>query len=507
MLSCRIPTAWPRSPTGRAPRGHRRPKSRRRSRWPTCSAERLPSSPRSTRSASRSGRHRESAMPAPGLTREIERYVARTPKSQALQREAEQYLPGGSSRGTAYFGPYPFFAEMGEGHYVYDVDGNRYLDFMLNATSLILGHGHASIVEALGEQARKGTAFSTPTHAQIRMAKLLCDRIPSMETIRFTNSGTEGTLMAIRAAWAFTGRHKLAKFEGGYHGAHEHVAVSVNTPAGKLDPAGPKAVPEYPSQPPGVGRDVVVLPYNDLAACERLLRAHQEEIGCLIMEPIVSSFGYLPADAEFLQGIRKLTEEFGIVLVFDEVQSFRVSPGGAQELFGVTPDLTAFGKIIGGGMAVGAFGGRRDIMAQYDPTAAGGARIAHAGTFNANPMTLVAGEAVMLALTPSVYRRLGELGESLRTKLRGALAAARVAGQVTGVASLFGVHFTPRPIRNYRDVVAGDAEMTRAVFTGLLNEGVLLQTSCAGSLGVMTGEGEIDTLVSAFSRVLTRVRG
>lgn len=446
-------------------------------------------------------------MAAPGLAREIERYVARTPKSRALQREAESVLPGGSSRGTAYFAPYPFFAEKGEGHYVHDVDGNRYLDFMLNATSLILGHGNPTIAEVLSEQAHKGTAFSTPTVSQIRVARLLRDRVPSLETIRFTNSGTEGTLMAIRAAWAFTGKSKLAKFEGGYHGAHEHVAVSVKPPAEKLDPAGPTAIPEYPGQPPGVGRDVVVLPYNDLAACERLLRAHRDEVGCLIMEPIVSSFGYVPGEPEFLRGIRKLTEELGIVLVFDEVQSLRVAPGGAQELLGVTPDLTTFGKIIGGGMPVGAFGGRRDIMAQYDPTGPGGARIAHAGTFNANPMTLLAGEAVILALTPPVYRRLAELGEAMRMKLRAALAGAGVPAQVTGIASLFGVHFTPRPIRNYRDVISGDAEMTRAVFTGLLNEGILLQTSCAGSLGVMTTEAEIDTLVAAFTRVAARVRG
>ena len=255
-----------------------------------------------------------------------------------------------------------------------------------------------------------------------------------------------------------------------------------------------------------MGRDVIVLPYNDLAACERLLREHKDEIGCLIMEPVMSSFGYLPAEPEFLRGIRKLTEELGIVLVFDEVQSFRVAPGGAQELFGVTPDLTAFGKIIGGGMPVGAFGGRRDVMAQYDPTGAAGARIAHAGTFNANPMTLVAGEAVMLALTTPVYRRLADLGDLLRTKLRAALGDAGVPAQVTGIASLFGVHFTSRPIRDYRDVVAGDAEMTKAVFTGMLNEGILLQTSCAGSLGVMTGEAEIDTLVSTFGRVAARVR-
>jgi glutamate-1-semialdehyde 2,1-aminomutase len=446
-------------------------------------------------------------MPAPGLEREVQRYVERTPRSRALQQEALDVLPGGSSRGTAYFPPYPFFAEAGEGHYVYDVDGNRYLDFMLNATSLVLGHGHPSIAEALGEQARKGTAFSTPTVTQIRLARLLRDRVPSLETIRFTNSGTEATLMAIRAAWAFTGKSKLAKFEGGYHGAHEHVAVSVKPAAARLDPAGPTAIPEYPGQPAGVGRDVVVLPYNDLATCERLLRAHADEIGCLIMEPIVSSFGYLPGDPDFLRGIRKLTESLGIVLVYDEVQSFRVAPGGAQELFGVTPDLTTFGKIIGGGMPVGAFGGRRDIMAQFDPTVAGGARIAHAGTFNANPMTLVAGEAVLLALTPAVYRRLADLGESVRSKLRAALPTAGVPAQVTGVASLFGVHFTSQPIRNYRDVVAGDAELTRAVFTGLLNEGILLQTSCAGSLGVMTTEREVDTLVDAFTRVAARVRG
>jgi glutamate-1-semialdehyde 2,1-aminomutase len=445
-------------------------------------------------------------MTSTALAREIQRYVAKTPKSRALQAEAEQVLPGGSSRGTAHFAPYPFFAEHGDGHYVYDVDGNRYLDFMLNATTLIVGHANPMVVEALGEQTRKGTAFSTPTQVQVRMAKLLCDRIPSLDTIRFTNSGTEGTLMAIRAAWAFTGKHKLAKFEGGYHGAHEHVAVSVKPPADRLDPAGPRAIPEYPGQPAGVLADVIVLPYNDLAACDRILRAHKDEVGALIMEPIVSSFGYVPGDPEFLRGIRKLTEELGIVLIYDEVQSLRVAPGGAQELLGVTPDLSCFGKIIGGGLPIGAFGGRRDIMAQYDPTAAGGARIAHAGTFNANPMTLVAGEAVLQALTPPIYRRLAELGESLRQKLRRTLGGTGVSAQVTGIASLFGIHFNTRPIKNYRDVVADDAEMTKGLYTGLLNEGILLQTTCAGALGVMTTDTEIDTLVDAVGRVIRRLR-
>jgi glutamate-1-semialdehyde 2,1-aminomutase len=447
----------------------------------------------------------ETSMPSAAFQREIERYEARTPKSRALQAEAIDVLPGGSSRGTAYFAPYPFFAEGGEGHYIYDVDGNRYLDFMLNATTLILGHAHPSIAEAVGAQAAKGTAFSVPTVSQIRLARLLCDRIPSLDTVRFTNSGTEGTLMAIRAARAFTGRHKIAKFEGGYHGAHEYVAVSVQPPAAKLDPRGPTAIPEYPGQPPSVTGEVVVLPYNDLQASERLLRAHAGELACLIMEPIVSSFGYVPGRPEFLRGMRKVTEELGIVLIFDEVQSFRVAPGGAQELLGVAPDLTCLGKIIGGGMPVGAFGGRRDIMAQFDPTGAG-ARIAHAGTFNANPMTMVAGEVVMRTLTPAIYQRLADLGDTVRRKLRGVFADLGVPAQVTGVASLFGVHFTAAPVTDYRGVVAADQELKKAVFLGLLNEGILLQTSCAGALGTMTSEAEIDTLAEAVRRVVARVR-
>jgi glutamate-1-semialdehyde 2,1-aminomutase len=376
---------------------------------------------------------------------------------------------------------------------------------MLNATTLLLGHASPSIVEALGAQAARGTAFSVPTVSQVRLARLLCDRIPSMDTVRFTNSGTEGTLMAIRAARGFTGRPKIAKFEGGYHGAHEYVAVSVHPPASRLDPHGPTAIPEYPGQPPAVARDVVVLPYNDLESSERLLRAHRDELACLIMEPIVSAFGYVAGRPEFLQGMRKVTEELGIVLIFDEVQSLRVAPGGAQELFGVTPDLTCLGKIIGGGLPVGAFGGRRDIMAQFDPTGPG-ARIGHAGTFNANPMTMVAGEVVMRALTPELYGRLADRGESLRGKLRRAFAELGLPAQVTGVASLFGMHFTSRPITNYRDVLAGDQTLKKAVYIGLLNEGVLLQTGCAGALGVMTTETEIDTLVDAVRRVVARVR-
>ena len=444
-------------------------------------------------------------MASEQLRREIDRYVAGTPRSRELQEEASHFLPGGSSRGASYFEPHPTFADHGEGHYVYDVDGNEYLDFMINATSLILGHAHPLIVGALQEQAARGTAFSGPTEAQIGLARILCDRIASVDTIRFTNSGTEGTLNAIRAARAFTGKHKIAKFEGGYHGSHEYASVSVRPPADKLDPHGPTAIPEFPGQPPSVAEDVIVLPYNDLGTSERIIRQNAGELGCVIMEAVASAFGYTPAEPDFLSGIRELTRELGVILVFDEVQSLRVAPGGAQELLGVVPDMTALGKIIGGGMPVGAFGGREDIMALFDPTD-GPAAIPHAGTFNANPMTMVAGEVTMSHLTPEVYRRLDRLGDMLRGKLRAVFDELEVPAQVTGVASLFAVHFTDEGIRDYRSVVRADSELNKALFTGLLNEGVLLQSHCFGALSTLTTETEIDTLVDATRRVVQRIR-
>lgn len=438
------------------------------------------------------------------LQREIDLYVSRTPRSRELQANAKKYLPGGSSRGTAYFGPYPHFIERGEGHYMTDADGNRMLDFMINATSLILGHAHPDIVAALQAQAEKGTAFTGPTEAQTRLAQIITDRVPSMDSVRFTNSGTEGTLMSIRAARALTGKHKIAKFEGGYHGAHEYVSVSVHPPLDKLDPNGPTPIPEYPGMPPSLLEDVIVLPYNDLDWCERVLRANQDQLACLIMEPVVSSFGYLTAQVEFLQGLRDLTTELNIILIFDEVQSFRVGTGGAQELLGVIPDMTSLGKIIGGGMAVGAFGGRNDLMELLDPT--DGATIAHAGTFNANPMTMVAGEVAMNHLTPDTFERMNKLGGELRSKLRAVFDEFEVTAQVTGVGSLFGIHFTNEDISDYRTVIRGDAQMRRALFTGLLNEGILLQTGTAGALNTLTTEAEIDTLVDTTRSVIQRIR-
>ena len=443
-------------------------------------------------------------MNSPQIEQETRAFVARTPGSRALQEQASRFLPGGSSRITSYFDPYPAFIDHGEGHYVYDVDGNRYLDFMMNATSLIMGHAHPLVLKALREQLAKGTGFSGPTEAQVRLAGILCGRVPSVDRIRFTCSGTEATMNAIRAARAFTGKHKIAKFEGGYHGSHEFVSVSVRTPADQLDPGGPTSIPEFPGQPPAVAEAVIVLPYNDLETGERVIRQHGDEIACVIMEPIFSAAGYVPAEPDFLTGIRELTSELGILLVFDEVQSFRVEAEGAQGLFSISPDLTAFGKTIGGGMPVGAFGGREEIMALFDDTG-GTPSLRHGGTFNANPMTMVAGEATLGQLTPDVYRRLDYLGGTVRGKLRAVFDELDVTAQVTGIASFFGINFAPEKITDYRSMMRGDMLLKKALFLGLLNEGLLLQSGCAGALSTLTTEADVDTLVDAVRRVVQRI--
>ena len=438
------------------------------------------------------------------LETEKNRYIERTPRSKALQGEAEKFLPGGSSRTTAYFAPYPHFIEKGVGKYIYDVDGNKYLDLMINATSLILGHSNPDIALSVQEQSKLGLAFSGPTESQISLAKILCDRIPSIDTIRFTNSGTEGTMMAIRAAREFTGRRKIVKVEGGYHGAHEYVAVSVYA-SGKDESGEPKATPEYSKQPKTITDDVIVIKYNDIDAMDKVLRQNSGDIACVIIEPVVSNFGYLPADIEFLTELRNVTDETGIILIFDEVQSFRLAPGGAQELFDVIPDMTCLGKIIGGGLPIGAFGGREDIMGLFDPTQEVTA-ISHAGTFNANPVTMRAGEVVMNQLTQDVYDRMNSMGEVLRNKLAATFNELEIPIQVTGIGSLFGFHFTSMNISNYDDVLSADLDKKAMFFLGMLNEGVLLQTGIAGSLNILSTEADIDRIVNAARKVAQRSR-
>ena len=438
------------------------------------------------------------------VEREQGEYTGKTRRSRALHEEATAVMPGGNSRTTTFFDPYPFYIERGQGAHVWDADGNDRLDFNGNYTSLILGHAPPEIIKAVQEAAERGLSFPGPTESEIALAAELARRIPSMQTLRFTNSGTEATMNAVRVARAFTGRPKIAKFEGAYHGTHDWALVSVNPPAkASGSRTSPKALASSAGLPPAVMKHVVVLPWNDPDACEKILEREAANLAGLLVDPLLGIGGILPPQPGFLERLREVTARHNIVLIFDEVISFRIARGGAQEKFGVTPDLTTLGKIIGGGLPIGAFGGRADIMGAYDPRK-GGARIGHGGTFNANPPTMAAGLATLQALTPEAYERLDALGERLRGGVTRLLDNTRRKGQITGVGSLFCLHWATGPLTDYRSSRPKDAEAPLRVFLGLLNEGIILSQRGLGACSLAMGDEDVDRFVNALARVLAR---
>ena len=438
------------------------------------------------------------------MSNETERYLELTPKSRAAWEEAKRYLPGGDSRNSIFWEPYPIFVEEASGAHVVDTDGTDRLDFIGTMTTLILGHGPEPVMDAVRQQLEQGLVYNAPNRHQIRLARILCERIPSFDLVRFTNSGTEATLNTIRAARAFTGRSLIAKAEGGYHGSHDVVSVSVRVDPSKAgERLHPDALPATEGLADGVLESVVVIPFNETEPAREILERHKDELAAVIVEPMLGSVGMLPASHDFLAMLREFTTENGVVLIFDEVISFRVAPGGSQEYYGVTPDMTSLGKIVGGGFAVGAFGGRHDIMGMYDPTS--GPRVAHAGTFNANPATMLAGSVTLEQLTPEVYRRLAEVTERLRHGLREAGQDLEVPVQVTGLGSLFGIHFLEDSLVGYRDIARADSKFRHQVFLGLLNEGILIAPNLVGAVSTALGEPEVDAFVDAFRRVLQRL--
>src|SRR5437879_11753527 len=344
-----------------------------------------------------------------GLSGAEAAYVASTPRSRELHERALGVLPGGSTRTTTFFRPYPVAMERGEGCRVWDVDGNERLDFIGNYTAMILGHANPAIVRALSDQAVLGTGFAAVNTLEVELAEELRRRVPSIELVRFCSSGTEATMFALRLARVFAGRDKVARVEGGYHGTHDFAEVSHHPPLDRAGPAHePVPVADSPGTPAAMVAAAVVLPFNDGGACERILRRHATEVAAVIVEPIMGG-GAIPADPGFLATLRRVTEELGILLVFDEVISLRVAPGGAQERYRVTPDLTTMGKVIGGGLPVAAFGGRADVMALLDPRREG--FLPQGGTYNGNPLGMAAGLAALRQLTPPVYQDLAAAGE------------------------------------------------------------------------------------------------
>jgi glutamate-1-semialdehyde 2,1-aminomutase len=434
-------------------------------------------------------------------------YKAKTTRSRQMYEEALQVMPGGNSRTTTFFDPYPFYIARGAGPRIWDADGTERLDFNGNYTSLILGHAHASVVEAVTEQVTRGMSFPGPSEHEVKLAESLTRRIPSMEAVRFVNSGTEATMNAVRAARAFTGRSKIAKFEGAYHGTHDGVLVSVSPdPAKSGSRKRPKPVAYSAGVPDTVLKHTVVLPWNDADACAKILEKQGPDLAALIVDPLMANAGLLVPQLGFLERLREVTDRLGIMLIFDEVISFRVSEGGAQQRFGIRPDLTTLGKIIGGGLAVGAFGGRSEVMNAYDPRGGKG-KISHGGTFNANPVTMAGGVATMKELTPEAYARLDALGDRLRAGVTRVLAKGKQPAQVTGLGSLFWIHWTKKRLSDYRSSRPTEAERPLRTFLGLLNDGVLLTQRGLGCCSLAMTDADVDRFVETFGRVVAKDGG
>jgi glutamate-1-semialdehyde 2,1-aminomutase len=401
----------------------------------------------------------------------VDEYLARTSRSRELFERATQLIPGGSTRTTVFNPPYPPYMVRGEGLRTWDVDGNEYRDFLGNYTSLILGHSHPAVVEAVTAQVRRASAFAAPTEVEIELAEEIRRRLPSVERLRFTNSGTEATMFAIRAARAHTGRDLVARFDGAYHGTHDTV------------------LPHSPGVPAATSDLVVDLPWGDVDSVERALAGRERELAAIIIEPVQGAGGVRAADPAFLLSLREMASEIGAVLIFDEIIAFRIGPNGAQGVFGVRPDLTTLGKIVGGGYALAAFGGRADIMDRFDarrPDA-----MSHGGTFNGNPVAAAAGLATLRELTPDGYDRLAELGERLRARLADGIADGGIDARVDGIASLFQVFAGPS--------LAGEGELTASqrLFLGLLIDGFHLAPRGMGAIATPATEQDVDELADA----------
>jgi len=428
-------------------------------------------------------------------------YRRTTPTSRALHERAVKVMPGGTTRTTTYFDPYPLYIDRGEGCRIWDVDGTERIDMLGNYTAMILGHAHPKVVEAINRQAARGTAFAAANPIEVELATLLCERVPSLDLVRFCNSGTEATMFAMRLARAFTGRPKIARIEGGYHGTHDYAEVSNHPVVSDAGPGDePIARPDSIGTPSWVLESTVILPFNNPDAAERILRQEGASVAAVILEPIIGAGGVIAATNAFLDRLRSVTLELGILLIFDEVISLRVAPGGAQQLYGVTPDLTTMGKIIGGGLPVAAFGGRADVMELLDPRRE--PNLPQGGTYNGNPLGMAAGVAALKELTPDVYQELNRQGARVKDQLTEVFASHGLPAQVNGAGSLFAIHFTDIPVTDYRTKATSNASITHDFFLALVNHGVLMAPRAMGALSTPMGENDIQVFVDAVDTVL-----
>lgn len=412
---------------------------------------------------------------------------------------AKRLIPGGVNSPARAFGGVggePLFFQRGEGAYLFDLDGNRYIDYIGSWGPLILGHAHPRVVAALEAAARRGTSFGAPTEAESELAELIIAVVPSVEKVRLVNSGTEATMSAIRLARGFTGRDVIVKFAGCYHGHVDSLLVAAGSAAATL------AVPNSPGVTAGTAQDTLVLKYNDPAGLEAAFRAHGLRIAGVIVEPVVGNMGTVVPSAEFLRALREQTERHGAVLIFDEVMTgFRVAMGGAQELYGVRPDLTTLGKIVGGGLPVGAYGGRADIMDHILPAG----KVFQAGTLSGNPLATAAGIATLAELRDHPpYARLEQLSARLADGLQAAARAAGVPHTLARVGSMLTLFFNPAPVTDWDVAAKSDTARFARYFWGLIDRGVYMPCSQYEALFVSAAhtEADIDATIAAAKEAM-----
>ena len=415
-----------------------------------------------------------------------EQYTAKTAKCEALYKRALKVLPAGVSYGIRYFEPHPFYTTRAKGSKLYDVDGNEYVDFWIGHTALILGHSPPEVIEAVQNQLENGTHYGTSHKLEIELAEQVVKMVPSAEMVRFTNSGTEANMYAIRLARAYTGRSKIAKFEGGWHGGYDALHVGVKSPFN---------IPESAGLTAGILQDTIVLPFNDLAGVKEKLK--NETVASITIEPVLGSGGGIPADKTFLEGLRKYCNDKGILLIFDEViTGFRLAPGGGQQYYDVTPDITVLGKILGGGFPIGALCGRKEIMKKIDSRIYQRPNCSfHGGTFTANPITMTAGLTTLKILeSGQIIGRLNMLGDKIRKRLKGIFEENHVDVQITGASSLFNVHFTKDEVKDANSASKADKEMLIDYHMNMIIKGLFFLPGHFGALSAAHSEEDIEKL-------------
>lgn len=425
----------------------------------------------------------------------------RDERSRLAFDEAKKYIPGGVNSPVRAFksvGLTPIYIERGEGPRVFDIDGNSFIDYVGSWGPLIMGHAHPKVVKAVQEAAVKGTSFGAPTLLETDMAKLVAERVPSIDIVRMVSSGTEATMSAIRLARGYTGRNKIMKFEGSYHGHADSLLIKAGSGVATL------GLPDSPGVPEGVAANTITVPYNDLDSVKLAFEKFGEEIAGIIVEPVAGNMGVVPPLPGFLEGLREITTRYGSLLIFDEVMTgFRVHLNCAQGRFGITPDLTCLGKVIGGGLPVGAYGGRREIMEQIAPSGP----IYQAGTLSGNPLAMTAGFTTLSLLTPEVYERLETLSARLEAGLAANAKERGIAVSINRVGSMVCPFFTGEKVTDYETAKTSDLQMFNRYFAAMVDEGVSVPPSQFEGMfvsGVHRVE-DIDATIEANRRALMKL--